>query len=312
VRHPAYQLRPNKAVDRLTLVDAIRRLSKLTDLSEYTYFGLGGPYLEDFRLLYEFHPEMRMVSIEEDPETYKRQRFHRPCGVPNLVLKRTDSRSFLAHYEAGNQKSIFWLDYTGLEYPHFEEFAMLLGKVASKSMVKITLRAEPKDYLRKGNEFREKFGALMPNRSYDPPRVAAGFAQLVQQMVRITSEDALPSAMPLMFIPVSSFYYSDGTGMFTLTGLVWPRSEEWALRNCFRDWEFANLHWARPRRIDVPMLSTKERLHLQHRLPRSNAGRSLRRALGYLIDEDVRSTEFKLGQYAQFHRHFPYFMKAIP
>ena len=65
--------------------------------------------------------------------------------------------------------------------------------------------------------------------------------------------------------------------------------------------------------IDVPTLSTKERLHLQDRLPLNlNAGRVLRRALGYLIDKDVRRTEAKLKQYADFHRYFPYFMKAIP
>lgn len=312
MRHPAYQLRPNKAVDRLTLIDAIRRLGKLGDLSEYTYYGLGGPYLEDFRLLYEFYPEIKMVSIEEDKDTYKRQKFHRPCGTPNLTLKRARFRSFLSHYEAGDKKSIFWLDYTGLEYGHLEEFVMLLGKVAANSMIKITLQAEPREYIHKANEFREKFGALMPDRSADPPRVPNGFAYLVQQMVQIASQNALPSAMPLMFLPIPSFHYSDGTGMFTLTGLVCFRAQEDQVRGYFNNWQFANLHWAKPRRIDVPMLSTKERLHLQHQLPRSNAGRVLRRALGYLIDEDVRRTEFKLGQYADFHRHFPYFMKAIP
>lgn len=312
MKHPAYQLRPNKAVDRLTLIDAIRRLAKLGDLSEYTYYGLGGPYLEDFRLLYEFYPEIKMVSIEEDGQTYRRQKFHRPCGTLNLKLKRAHFRSFLSRYEASDKKSIFWLDYTGLEYGHFEDFMMLLGKVAANSMIKVTLQAEPREHLHKAQEFREKFGALLPDRSAEPPRVPGGFVRLAQQMVQIASQNALPSAMPLMFLPVSSFYYSDGTGMFTLTGVVCFRSEEPRVREAFKNWEFANLDWAKPRRIDVPMLSTKERLHLQHRLPRTNAGRVLRRALGYLIDTDVRTTEFKLGQYADFHRHFPYFMKAIP
>ncbi len=312
MRHPAYQLRPNKAVDRLTLIDAIRRLGRLANLSEYTYYGLGGPYLEDFRLLYEFYPEMKMVSIEENRETYKRQKFHRPCGTPNLRLKNARFKSFLSHYEAKDKKSLFWLDYTGMEYGHFEDFVMLLGKVAANSMIKVTLQAEPREHHHKANEFRAKFGALMPDRSADPPRVPSGFALLVQQMVQIASQNALPSVMPLMFLPVSSFYYSDGTGMFTLTGLVCLRAEEARVRSAFGTWEFANLDWAKPRRIDVPMLSTKERLHLQHQLPRNNAGGILRRALGYLIDEDVRRTEFKLSQYAAFHRHFPYFMKAIP
>lgn len=310
MKHPAYQLRPNKAIDRLTLIDALRRLAKLADLSEYTYYGLGGPYLEDFRLLYEFYPEIKMISIEKDEETFKQQKFHAPCGT--LKLKRAQFKSFLSHYEAKDRKSIFWLDYTGLEYGQFEDFMMLLGKVAANSVIKITLQAEPREHLRKAKEFREKFGALMPNASADPPRTRFGFAYLVQQMVQIASQSALPSAMPAMYLPLSSFYYSDGTGMFTLTGVVCFRSEVNKVRDAFESWEFANLDWEKPRRIDVPMLSTKERLHLQHCLPRQKAGKVLRRALGYLIDRDLRSSEFKLAQYATFHRHFPYFMKAIP
>lgn len=310
MKHPAYQLRPNKAVDRLTLIDAIRRLAKLAELSNYTYYGLGGPHLEDFRLLYEFYPEINMVSIEENEETYKRQKFHLPCGI--LKLRKEQFKSFLSQYEARDKKSIFWLDYTGLEFGHLEDFMMLLGKVAANSMIKITLQAEPSEHLHRAEVFREKFGALMPDQTADPPRAASGFAYLLQQIVQIASQSALPSAMPLMYLPVSSFYYSDGTGMFTLTGVVCFRSEEKIVRDAFARWEFANLSWEKPRKIDVPMLSTKERLHLQHRLPRRNAGRALRRALGYLIDRDVRSSEFKLAQYAAFHRHFPYFMKAIP
>ena len=65
MKQPPYHLRPNKAVDRLALVEAIKRLGRMGDLSEYTYYGLGGPYLEDFRLLYELCPEIKMVSIEE-------------------------------------------------------------------------------------------------------------------------------------------------------------------------------------------------------------------------------------------------------
>ena len=266
--------------------------------------------MEDFRLLYEFHPEIKMVSVEEDEETFKRQKFHLPCGT--LTLKRERFKSFLMRYEAKDQKSIFWLDYTGLNYGDFEDFMMLLGKVAANSMVKITLQAEPRHYLHKPDEFRRKFGALMPDRSANPPRVPEGLAELVQQMLQIASQKALPSASPLMFLPISSFFYSDGTGIFTLTGVVCLRTEEANLRQIFRPWEFVNLDWNKPRRIDVPMLSTKERLHLQHRLPSKNAGGALRHALGYLIDEDAESTELKLAQYAEFHRHFPYFMKAIP
>ena len=319
MKHPPYHLRPNKAVDRLSLVEAIRRLERLTSLAECTYYGLGGPYLEDFRLIYELCPEVKMVSIEENEDTYRRQEFHLPCGT--LRLEKAQFKTFLARYEPNDEKCIFWLDYADLDYGKFEDFMVLLGKVPENSMVKITLRAEPSDFLDKQSEvpgsgaerFRRQFGAVMPDSAAAPPRCFRDFACLLQDMVQVAAQKTLPSAVHLMFQPVSSFYYSDGTGMFTLTGVVCRRDAVAETKKAFQDLHFSNLTWGKPKLIDVPVLSTKERLHLQKLLPcRSGAGRTLRQALGYLVDEDTARTEAKLKQYADFHRYYPYFMKAVP
>jgi len=252
----------------LTFIEAIKLVAKLEDLSEYTYYCFGGPYLEDCRLLYEFCPEIKMVSIEEDEETYKRQNFHLPCGT--LELAQGQFNSFLAEYQANDKKSIFWLDYTGLEYGHFEDLMVLLGKVATNSMIKITLRCEPQDFVKPEHvaEFRKKFEALLPNPSATPPSTSPELAYLIQEMIQIASQTALPSAMPHMFQPVSSFYYSDKTGMFTLTGLICSRTEEARVKRAFQSLHFANLNWEKPKNIDVPVLSTKERLHVQRLLPK--------------------------------------------
>ena len=101
--------------------------------------------------------------------------------------------------------------------------------------------------------------------------------------------------------------------MFTLTGVVCSRKQVDEVQRPFQDWQFSNLDWSEPKRIDVPILSTKERLHLQEHLPcGEHAGRVLREALGYLIDDDRQKTEDRLKQYADFHRYAPYFMRATP
>ena len=321
MKQPAYHLRQNKAVDRLTLIEAIKHVGKLNDLSEYTYYGFGGWTLEDFRLIYEFYPEISMISIENDRDNYNRQRFHTPCRSARLKLEYVEFKSFLARYEAKNSKSIFWLDYIDLKYARFEEFMVLLGKVFPGSVVKITLRCEPSDYFakeetqgaQKTDEFQREFQELLPHSSDQPPVAFTDLAKLVQDMAQIATERALSSATPLKFIPISSFCYADGAGMFTLTGVVCFRTQETLIKNTFQKWRLANLEWNNPRVIDVPTLSTKERLHLQRCLPAgSNAGRVLRKSLGYLIDSDERSSEAKLQQYADFHRYFPYFVKATP
>lgn len=321
MKSPAYHLRPNKAAERFAFIEAIKRLTKLGgSLEEYIYYGLGGPYLEDCRLLYEFYPEISMVSIEENEQVLKRQEFHRPCS--NLHLESNDMKSFIAQYEPNDKKSIFWLDYTRLEYGCFDEFKVLLGKITEKSMIKVTLRAEPDDFWdeckkprsEKIEMFQREFMTVLPDPSIIPPRDSVELAYLMQRMLRIAAQQALPAeATSLVFQPVSSFYYSDGTGMFTLTGIICKRSNKWRVKKAFKDWEFANLTWEKPERIDIPILSTKERLHLQCRLPcTTSRGATLRAKLGYLIDDDTRKTDEALEQYAAFHRYFPYFLRGVP
>ena len=317
---PAYHLRPNKAADRLALMEAIGRLARLGSegLEKYTYHGFGGPYLEEFRLLYERYPEISMVSIEEDPETFNRQKFHRTCS--SLKLINEDLSSYIDSHNVGETKSIFWLDYTGLEYDYFTDFQNLLRAVAYDSMIKVTLRAEPSDFLaskevltERGKEFSTEFGSLLPSTSTSPPWRPKDFASLLQTMIRISAQQILHTENEdVKFVPVSSFHYSDGSWMFTITGIVCRNSEVDRLCSAFADWEFANLTWEPPQRINVPVLSTKERLRLQPLLPDETPGKTLHKELGYTIDGDCTKTEKALEQYAAFHRYSPYFLRGMP
>ena len=191
-------------------------------------------------------------------------------------------------------------------------------------MVKITLRAEPMDWddsrgrLEPGTmaqRFRDRFGAFLPDQSDEPLRNPVDFAYLIQRMLQIAAQQALPSATSHTFQIVSSFAYSDSarSGMFTLTGIVCDSEFKGAVVTAYRSWGLANLGWKKPRKIDVPTLSTKERLHLQAHLPCSGlTGRRLRQKLGYSIDSTWQATEARLSDYAEFARYLPYFMRATP
>ena len=308
---PAYHLRPNKAVDRLALLEVITRLSKFEDLSEYTYHGLGGPYLEDFRILYENNEDIGMVSIESSEQVYKRQEFHRPCR--SIILKHEDLFRFIDQYEHEGQKSIFWLDYTNLTIQNFEYFGLLLRKVADRSVLKISLRAEPRDWRDKPERFGDEFRRIMPDPNESPPYMSESYARLLQDMLKIVVQQELPGELQTMFQPICSFFYADGVGMLTLTGIVCPREEESIVRPAFDGWALANLDWSDPKVIDVPILSTKERLSLQDRLPcEVDSGKTLFEALGYELEGGEKRTKQQLEQYSQFHRYYPYFMRAVP
>ena len=109
MKHPPYHLRLNKAIDRFLLIEILLLLEKKAGFkfSEYTYYGFGGPFLEDCRLLNQYLPEIRLVSIEENKETYKRQKFHRFCNSSKLKLKNMSSQNFLNSFK-GEGKNIFW------------------------------------------------------------------------------------------------------------------------------------------------------------------------------------------------------------
>lgn len=311
MRHPPYPLRPNKAVDRYMLIEALKLLGRPEDLREHTYYGFGGPYLEDLRLLHEHFPKVKMVSFEEDKETHKRQHFHAPCS--GLRLLKTDFKSFLAQNTFEDTKSIFWLDYIGLQYGAFEDFKEVLEKVLPGSVVKVTVRAEPGDYTDKADDFKKRFAAVLPSSSTPPPIRFEEFVQLLQEMFQIASEQALPAASGQAFLPIYSSCYSDGTGMFSICGLVCTRDALDGNRAKFAAHRIANTTWGKPRRLDVPFLSTKERLRLQEFLPcPKDAGATLLKELGYLIDEGKAKSERKLQSYADFYRYYPYFIKAIP
>ncbi len=148
-----------------------------------------------------------------------------PCG--SLTLQHTDLRSFISQHSEEDAKSIFWLDNIGLKYAHFDDFQMLLQKVGRGSMIKITLDASfnrvfggNDEVKKKTAEFREQYSAILPDSQFVVPIGAYEFATLLQKMLRIAAEQALPASGKIVYQPVSSFFYQDGAPMLTATGVV--------------------------------------------------------------------------------------------
>ena len=308
---PAYHLRPNKAIDRMIMVEAIRRLETMAPLSEYTYYGFGGAYLEDFRVLYEQFKDIHMVSIERDPQVLKRQRFHLPCKT--VCLLETEFSQFLTDYDHEEEKSIFWIDYTDLNPSNIEQFQSLLDKVADGSLVKITMRSKLSDFTNDVVSFKSMYQKFIPEPDIKTPETNLEYAKIIQDMLQIATQLQLPHVLGRQLALIGSFLYSDGTPMLTLMGIVCRSECVDRYHAVFENWEFRNLEWHAPRQIDVPTLSTKERLMLQDKMPVvGNVGEVLYEALGYNVNGNETRTKRQLEQYAAFHRQYPYFMKTNP
>ena len=318
--HPPYHLRVNKAVDRLLLVDILDILKRnRVDLSDYTYYGFGGPFLEDCKLIHDRCPEIRIVSIEKNQQIFKRQEFH--CFSKKLNLIPKDFATFLAHFSSSGRE-IFWLDYTNLRFGNFDEFMSILAEVSENSIVKITLRAEPlsrRGLLQQEREerfesFQEEFGKIIPESIQIQQKdieKTEDFIKLLQKMLEIAAQQALRESGSV-FQPLNSSYYSDQTEMLSVTGIVCNKNKVSEIRQWFKDWAFINLTWKEARRIDVPILSTKERLHLEKYLPTTTkTGRFLSRSLGYRIDDSEKKHIEKLKQYEEYYQYYPYFARVL-
>lgn len=326
MQHPPYHLRPNKAVDRLTFVDVLRPLG--SDFREFTYYSLAGPFLEDLRVMDYFFPEMSLVSLESNDQTYRRQKFHQFNSRIKL-LPITLNNFISEEYEPGT-RDIFWLDYTNLKYPRFEEFQVVLKKVPSGSIVKITLRAEPEidirllenrlpdDTLIKIRQelqqtFEKEFYKVLPHPDAGAFATLKDFARMVQLMVRRAASIALDTpGSERDFLPIQSTRYNDQTQMLSVTGVVYKRDELEATREQFKKVRFLDFDWAEPTEINIPALSVKERFLLEHHLPieqDKDAGELLLEQLTYKIANSENATKKQLSQYADYYREYPNFIR---
>ena len=179
--------------------------------------------------------------------------------------------------------------------------------------MKTTLLASHRYYRRDPKSFHEQFDSLRPDPDARVPRQPDRFAREILGILQTMSQRALPANLGVRFQPISSFYYADGSPMVTLTGFVCSCDKYDEMRQRFQDWEFVNFSWNDPSQISVPVLSTKERLHLQRYLPMTNpTGSALLERLGYPLDTKIGESYAQLEQYAAFHRQYPYFIRAVP
>lgn len=338
-KHPSYHLRPNKAVDRYIFTELLQTLDLLRPLEEYVYIGFGGPFLEDFRLLSQTFPYLELISLEEDKQTHERQRFHL-CSSKMKVEHRT-FKDFLATGFPSDRPVIVWADYTDMSRERLLEAADIARLAMPWSVFRITVKAEnpirpalnlmkpkriplqvpPKkerDFRRIQKRYREDWA--LEGISFDPAWFEwerftdEGFPVLLRRMMERVIVGSC--SRPKTFVPLHVVKYSDGTIMMSLTGIFCPDEEREVLLNHFKkSCEFYDEGNGTIDEIDVPVLTTKERLALDKILPTPDRdGAMCFKELGYLIegdDSELDSTR-KLQHFERYYRLYPYFGKLIP
>lgn len=310
-RPPPYHLRINKAVDRLLLIEIIRHLAQkqMLDPSSAVYYGLGGPFLEDCRAIRHSFPGMRIVSIEKCPETYKRQQFHR--FTKTIDIRKCTTQDLLFEFEKNGTEGteIVWLDYTKLRRSELDEYDGFLRVLSPGAILKITLPSRIDDFEKRQEEFADWLPGDIPSNEL----VQKKLPLILQRMLMVVAQRAIPSVNGESFEFVHSCTYSDGTPMISVTGMRIRNVERSRLHQSLADWRhYCNPKSDRPTPIDLPFLSIKERLRLEQYLPIvTNTGKSLAKALGYRIEGGEEANLKQFQQYAEFYNEYPHFVKAV-
>lgn len=287
-----YRLRPNKAVDRELFLSLLMRLAPELALERYHYVGLGGPFLEDFRLIHGRLGIEKMTCIETEEQVHKRQLFNRPIASIECVHKSLEDYLDETNLDS---PAIIWFDYTEPKgvTSQIERFARTIGTVPIGSILRITLNANPSSLGRPGGNlseaelmewrlqaFQRRLGALFPNGLIADGMKQENFGKCLLHALKLAVEKEALSFRDRRIVWALATHYADGQAMVT-AALVVCRRDDKTVEEVVKAWEFHATADA-PHRIDLPALSTLERLTMESNddaqakmgfeLPTSNMG----------------------------------------
>jgi len=258
----AYQLRPNKAIDRNLFIELLNKLNRVVNISDYSYYGFGGPFLEDFKLMHTHLRIGKMISIEASKDVHLRQQFNSPVGCIKFLNKT--SGDFLVS-ESFNTPSIVWLDYTEPSQigEQLKEIDYLVTKLSSGDILKVTLNCNPsslggkqtaqKDLQEARLEILEsKLNEYFPSDIKPEMLTHDKFGKVIFKAVELAIKRGMDGKRKDYFQILSSFVYKDGQQMLTLTGILLDDNKESVDRffchTRLRNWPSGLLEWTEPKK----------------------------------------------------------------
>lgn len=316
-----YHLRQNKSIDRSLFIDLLSRIGRYRNISDYTYVGFGGPFLEDFKFLHSTLRIHKMISIESDSNVAARQKFNLPLSC--IQITNQLSGDFLTTHDFDGP-SIVWFDYAipGLLAEQLAESQSLVSKLTAGDIFKITLNASPEP-LGKPNDgsdlksYRAKI-AMRRLTDYGPAVIdpdsvtTANFPTLLLQALYSACKRGVEGDRRLYVQPLSAFVYKDGQQMLTATAIVLNHADKdsFFTHTRLNHWAYSNFEWIQPLSISVPDLSAKERLYIESLLPGGEAS-TIRESLGYYVGSSEREANELLENFINYYRLSPYYSRVV-
>jgi len=323
-----YQLRTNKFVERQLFLDILDFVRVWNGPSKYLYASMGGRFLEDFKLINDRFAIERMVCIELDETTARRQAFNCPLGF--IECRCQSSGDFILDFDrllagAAGLRIIVWLDYAVANErgTQLQEYQELVSKLAPGDVVKVTLNANPQS-IRQPWQFGVRgdfqkavidnlivqLGDYAPKEEITPQDASPKqFARVLARSVKIAALKGIGGKGDATIEPLGSYRYRDGEHqMLTVTALV-SNEELTGLTGSderFREWPFRSDEWDKVYEINVPDLSPGEREHI-NRLLTTKEEYHIHQELPFRLDADETESLRSFKSYVQHYRRYPTF-----
>ncbi|HDL7084407.1 TPA: hypothetical protein PXM35_000064 [Yersinia enterocolitica] len=321
-----YHLRHNKSIDREVFFEGLLKLSRILPIDDYIYIGFGGPMLEDFRHLHHKTYISHMISLEEDPNVFKRQLYNKPYS--SISCQNAKSTDFIDSYSF-DKKSIFWLDYASPKaiYSQLTDIETLSTKVSDGDILKVTFPINPLTVYTRGvkepiESYRENFNKRLyeilskkfinydftvDEKNISSRKIIGFLSDVIIDSFKNSVERGLSSRREeLTFIPLVVNSYNDSSHtMLTIFGIYrlksfYRETLELTNLNC---WPFISNHWHDIQEISIPSLTIKEKIELDSKLPSFKDY--------YTSAKNISINDSDIKNYHKYYRLYPNFQRVM-
>jgi hypothetical protein len=322
-----YTLRPNKFVERKLFIELLGKIIGREYIDKYSYISLGGPQLEDLKLIHYELGIKDITSLEADSLIFERQQFNMRASI---VCKNETSGEFIDNLDISNSNKhvVVWLDYAaaGQRFDQLVEFEKLISKLRAGDIVKITMNANmatlgllPGKTREDNNKYRlQNLRSVLGKYSVSPPTPPEELTQkifvvLLCRAIKRAALEGIRGKPDTEIIPLSIFLYQDGEHqMLTITVMLTETVKAKVIPVDLQamDWEFLPSDWEDITKINIPNLTTKERLFIEGLLAYENKD-TLYTKLPFRLHKKDDKFQEMLDEFVKHYRRYPNYLQVI-
>lgn len=320
-----YSTRVKKNIERKIMVELFYHIDRQYRLFNHRYIGMGSIWFADFLLFHRAFGFTNMLSIEKDDIGYSRARFNQPFGF--VKIKQGDVGTVLPDELriSTRPRVIAWLDYDydiGFGIVSDLKRSARLAKPgdiflvtadANPEKLRVKLQSKPREKLSswKRREFVAKQAAFnkhaesLVTLDKEIQLEKANYPKLIAAaLIEALNSGCNAAGRGIKFKCIFNFFYADKAPMVTIGGIVEQDGKEIVVVDELRERLFY-VQGKNQVSIDVPLLTTKEKLKIDSTIISKNGALPTSHALGFKLEPDM--TE----KYVTYYNYYPLFGEVL-